>query len=212
MAIRASMSDLIAKTRLLIGDPAGATQQFTDQTVQDQLDRHRTDVRYELLTPLVTLSPTSFEYLDYYSKDGYWESDYTLLGPGYVDLTSSTTAVELLTDTAHFTFAVGSGPGQIPPVFLAGKTYDVYGASADLLEMWAALLARAFAFSADGGSFQRNQQTPALLSLANLYRRQQRVKRAQMVRTDVADAGHEDDPRRAMLGPVSANVPFITGD
>lgn len=212
MAVRGTMSDIIAKVRLMVGDPAGASQQFTDQQVQDALDRCRTDVRYELLQVQVTLSPSSIEYLDYYSRYGFWESDYQLLGPGYVALTPA--SVELLLDTAHFVFLAGSsGTGQFPPVFLAGKTYDVYAASADLLEYWAATLARAFAFSADGASFQRNQQAPALQNLAALYRRQARMRTVKMIRNDVVmENGASEDPRRLNAGPVSANVPFITGD
>jgi hypothetical protein len=206
MAVRSSMSDLIAKVRLFIGDPSGGSQQFSDQQIQDQLDRNRTDVRYEELTPLVTLSPSAIQYVDYYSRYGYWESDYTLLGPDYSTLTALT--AELLLDTAHFTFTA-SGSGQYPPVWLAGKTYDVYAASADLLEMWAALLARAFAFEQDRASYQRNQQSPALQRMAEIYRRQARPKAIHMVRDDV---NLEDDARRAALGPVSSGVRFITGD
>lgn len=211
MAVRSTMSDLIAKVRLLIGDPAGATENFHDQDVQNTLDRNRTDVRYELLHALVTLSPTSIQYLDYYSQYGYWEADAVLLGPGYVSLTPLSS--ELLLDTAHFTFASQGASGQIPPVFLAGKTYDAYGAAADLLEFWAAQLARQFAFTADGRTFNRQQQTTALMQMAALYRRQQRPKLAKMVRDDVNLAGDgAGDPRRDALGPVSAGVPFITGD
>ena len=52
MAVRASMSDLITRVRVLIGDTQAApNQQFDDQTVQDILDLSRVNVRSALLRP-----------------------------------------------------------------------------------------------------------------------------------------------------------------
>lgn len=210
MAIRASSVDAIAKLRLLIGDRASATQQFSEQQLQDALDRVRQEVRYEVLRPYATYTPTGIQYRDFYSSWGYFESDVTLLDGGYNTITPSTS--ELLLDNAHWTFALGQG--QYPPVFALGKAFDIYRAAADLLEYWAAAGAADFAFSADGGSFHPEQVAQARLKLAQMYRAKQRPIVVQMVRDDVdtaADA-HEADPRRANLGPVSKDVPFITGD
>jgi hypothetical protein len=49
MAVRSTMSSLIALVRTMIADPAGASQQFDDQAIQDRLDSSRDDIRYESL-------------------------------------------------------------------------------------------------------------------------------------------------------------------
>lgn len=76
--------------------------------------------------------------------------------------------------------------GDGPPVYLVGKTFDVYAAAADLLESWAAKVKTAYDFTADGASFSRSQQVAALLSLAGDYRRRQRSLTALQVRGDIA--------------------------
>ncbi len=62
--------------------------------------------------------------------------------------------------------------------------YDVYGAAADLLEMWAAKEKLSFDFEADGQTFRRSQKSQSLLELAREYRRQQRPQQVGMVRSD----------------------------
>src|SRR5579859_2365473 len=113
MAVRSTMSQLIAKTRLMIADPVSVSQQFDDQTIQDQLDYYRSDIWYEPLrmAPAIvnaasTNNVPSMIFADYYSDYGYWESDLTLQGnststhAAWVVLTP--VAMELLLDTAHF--------------------------------------------------------------------------------------------------------------
>lgn len=177
MTVRLSMADLIARVRLLIHDAAGAGQVFDDQAVQDALDAHRIDVRYLELEAVVTLAPTGTQYLDYYADRGAWEADETLLDGGYNTLVPDT-ADRL---TGHWTFAAS----QNPPVYIVGKSYDVYATAADLLEAWAAREKLSFDVDADGARFKRSQKAARLLELAQTYRRQQRTTIIQQVRDDV---------------------------
>lgn len=210
MAVRATMADLNAKVRLMIGDLASATQQFSEQQIQDALDRNRMDVRYEGLEAKPTFAPTGVQYLDYYSQWGYWESDVVVVNGTYATLTPA--SAELLLDTAHWTFPSGTGSGQVPPVFAVGKVFDIYATAADLLEYWAAVGSSDFDFTADGATFHASQVATARQTRAAYFRRQARPAFAKMVRSDVASHEHGDDPRRTALGPVSQDVPFITGD
>lgn len=179
MAVRASMAELIARVRTLIGDPAGASQTFDDQTLQDYLDRHQTVARYARLRPEASYGAGGVsQYLDYYADVGDWEADEQLYDGAYNPLTP-TTSDRL---TGHWTFA----SSQLPPVLIVGKFYDVYAAAADLLEAWAAREKLSFDFSADGQSLQRSQKARAILELAREYRRQQRPTSVGMVRNDVA--------------------------
>ncbi len=171
------MADLITRVRLLINDPAGASPVFSDQEVQDALDRHRSDVRYLELTPAETVAPGgAVSYLDYYADRGDWEADEALYDSTYAALAPS--ASDRL--TGHWTFAADTDP----PVYLVGKSYDVYAAAADLLEAWAAREKMAFDFDADGQGFKRSQKVQMLLAMAREYRRQQRPVSVGMVRTD----------------------------
>jgi hypothetical protein len=193
------MADLIAKARQLIGDPANASQQFDDTTIQSYLDANRMDLRYEplLIGPSIvnnanTDSQADTIFADFYSRYGYFESDVVLQAnqsnKAWVVVTP--VAMELLIDQARFqfetdVFASGTAPGQLPPVFLTGKSFDCYACSADLLEMWAATLTCNYDFSVDGRSFHRSQMLTAKLTLAQQYRKRARPKVAKMVRSDV---------------------------
>lgn len=202
MAVRSTMTDLIAKVRLMIADPAGASQQFADQDIQDKLDELRDDVWYEPLrmAPAIvnaasTNNVPSMIFADYYSDFGWWESDVTLQGnststhAAWVVLTPVN--MELLLSNAHFQFETaiftsGTFPGQYPPVWATGKSYDIYAASADLLEFWAATLAGKYDIVANGQNLKRSQLLQAKLTLASQYRMRARPRRAMMVRRDVA--------------------------
>lgn len=177
---------------------SGATV-FTDQQVQDWIDRTRTVVRYELLTPAPDIvppatgpSPAQFNWATYFSRYTDWEADEVLQGnlPGGISwqILNVLTADEL---TGRWTFDVTlptistSIPAQLPPVFITGKFYDPYLAAAYLLEMWAAQLADAFDFTSDGQTFNRSQRMRGKLEMARAYRRVAKPTIAQIVRRDL---------------------------
>lgn len=202
MPVRSSMADLIAEVRLKIADPSGGSQFFSDQQVQDHLDSTRLDLQYEALDPRPTLAPSAITWTDYYSRYGYWEADATLIWGNYTTLTPDVSDFIV----GHWTF----NAGQYPPVFIKGKTYDVWRTSADLLEMWAASFAAAYDFTADGQTFHRAQILKARLDLACQYRRKARSRTVVVARGDTQSGN--DIRRQAQIGPISAGVPFITGE
>src|SRR5258708_1041199 len=135
MAVRATMNDLISLVRTMISDPAGASQQFTDQIIQDRLDSSRDDIRYESLQMAPSIVNTtstnniaSVIFADFYSDYGYWEADVVLQGflsnAFWKVLTPLVS--DLLLNEAHWqfetsVFTTGTVPGQFPPVFATGK-------------------------------------------------------------------------------------------
>lgn len=181
MAVRSSMAALITRTRLLINDPAGASQIFDDQSIQDVLDASRLDLRNVPLTPRPTFSGSTIQYLDYYHPLGDWEDD--VVFKQYLTVTVTPSVSEPI--AGHWQFSTST----LPPIYLSGKTYDLYHAAADLLERWAAKVALNYAFSSDGQSFQRNQAQGMLLALAQKYRGQQRAGSIQLNRGDIAASG-----------------------
>lgn len=173
------MASLIARVRVLIADPEGATEQFTNQDVQDALDdgARRRDVYHASLTPEYTVaSGGAVTYLDYWADGGFWETDAVLQDGAYATLTPA--ASDYL--TGHWTFATS----QTPPVYLTGKQYDPYGAAADLLDAWMAVVKLDMDFLSMGRTFKGSQQLDLLEKLANRYRRRQWVGRSFQVRTD----------------------------
>jgi len=175
---RATLADLITRLRKLINDPAGVSQTWDDNELQDFLDANRLDVRHAALRPEATWSDGTVTYTDYYADYGNWESD-VLLEEGHGD-DLTPTASNLV--AGHWTFA-----GQDPNVYVTGKTFDLWATAADVLEAWAAKVALEFDFEADGGVYRRSQKREALLSVAAQYRRQARPRKATMVRDDVGE-------------------------
>jgi len=169
------MSKLISLVRDLIGDRAGPEQMFDDDRIENSLDIHRWDLRYIPLKPLPRRVGGEMQYLDWYG-DPYWEDDFGLFGADFAPLTP----VESDALHGHWSFTTHQ-----PAVLISGKIYDPYGAAADLLQMWAGLVATEFDVSVDGASMSRSQKRQALLDLAASYRSQQRVVIASQERDDV---------------------------
>lgn len=200
MPVRSTMAALIARERILLNDPAGASQTFTDQTIQDVLDESRLKLRYLPLQASPTYSGATVQYLDYYTPkgSGNLEDDYTL----WQYLTVAVTAVAVEPIVGHFVFAATT----LPPVYLLGKSYDIYRAAADLLERQAAMYAARFDFTSDGQSFHISQAVAQLQKLALTYRAKQRVQVARGVRDDLAVG----DSQAGNGGPI-ANDYFAKG-
>lgn len=174
---RASMSDLIALVRRMIGDPPGAEQMYSDDDIEFALDTNGTDVRYEPLTGLATYTSNGAQYLTWLSRHQNWESDAELTDSAYNTLTSSSS--EPL--RGRWTFASSQSS-----VFAAGRVYDIYAAAADLLEQWAASVSTEYDVSADGTSMSRSQKAAMLMAAAQRYRAMQNVSFAKQVRNDIA--------------------------
>jgi len=186
MAARAGMLNIIARVRLLIGDtlPAGNGQQFTDDAVQDVLDRdtNKVNVRYAPLHPVPTFALGGIiAYNEFLAQVGQWEEDAKLQGPNYATLTP------VLSDyiQGRWTFNLAP-PGQPMPVFITGQLYDVFSAGADLCDMWASIYARSWDFTSDGQSFRRSQAAEGLRAQALQLRRQARPRQVKLFRTDLA--------------------------
>jgi hypothetical protein len=99
------------------------------------------------LCPEVTLNTDGIMvYLDYYADQGDWETDVAIQDASFTVLTDMSASDYL---TGHWTWDLPA-PGKVPALFITGKYYDVYGASATLLEQWAAQWLWSYDFSADG--------------------------------------------------------------
>jgi len=198
MAVRSTMANLITRVRLLINDPSGTSQTFADQDIQDVLDASRIDVLSGATTPRPTFVTGTIQYLDYFTDLGDREDDLVL--KQFLTIVVTPSLSEPI--PGHFQFAAST----LPPVFITGKTYDVYRAAADLLERWAAKVVLAYNVNVDGQSLQRSQMAVALQTLAETYRRQSRAHSHVIMRSDV------ESPHRKLqtgLGPLT--IDYMSG-
>jgi hypothetical protein len=173
------MTALIQRVRILTNDllPANSGQIFDDQTVQDVLDASRMDVKNGRLTPRPTFNGSSLLYQDYYSELGDWEDDAVF--KQYLTVSVLPSSLEPIAGHWGFTTSV------LPPVFISGKSFDIYRAAADLLERQAAKWTLEYSFTSDGQSFQRGQAIQNLLMLAKGYRQKQRPRSFSFGRSDL---------------------------
>lgn len=179
---RASLASLISRVRLLIDDPSGAGAVFTDDEIQDALDRRRDEARYVRLRERETITPgqnggTVTTYVTFDAPVGDWETA-DLVDATYATLTPATADL----DAGRWT--TSTEPDL--PVMLTGFTHDLYGAAADLLSQRATREADSFDVSADGLTLNRSQKAAAYAARANEYRAKARTGSATLVRTDEA--------------------------
>lgn len=181
------MTDLINRVRVLIGDgnpTSGNPYQFGDQDIQDALDLKRVWVRNAVLRPAPSLTQSGvINYTDYFADMGNWEADVVLQDAAFRILSDMSTS-DYLTGQWSWTIAA---PGKIPPIFITGKFYDIYGSAADLLEKWAAFSMRAYDVTMDGTTLRRSQMAQAMLAQAKQYRKQALVHTLPMTRSDMND-------------------------
>lgn len=175
---RASLTTLIAKTRLLVDDPAGASQVFTDDQIQDALDARRDEARYHPLIEHETISAGggSTTYLTFTSLVGAWDTDTALVDSTYTTLTPATS------DLINGRWTFSTEPKM--PVMITGFTYDLYGSAGDLLAQRATLESDSFTVTADGLSLSRNEKQANYRARAEEYWAKARPRVASMIRTD----------------------------
>jgi hypothetical protein len=190
MPARSTMAALILRVRDLINDPAGTSQIWSDNQIQDVLDESRIDVINGDLRPRATFSGTTIQYLDYFSNYGSWEDGMVL--KQYLTVVVTPSAIEPI--VGHFTFSANT----FPPVFVTGKNYDIYRAAADILERWAAKWTLSYDMSVGGQTFRRGQAADALQKLAKTYRMKQRPSSIYMRRGDLTGG---KELVRDLLGP-----------
>lgn len=177
---RSSMAALITRLRRMIQDLAGASQEWTDDELQEALDVHQTVHRYLPLCQEESIAPGgAVTYKRFHAGgQGNWETDAEIVGNTYAVLTPTTS--DYL--TGRWTFA--AEPAW--PLYLSGNTYDLYGAAADALETWAARVKCEIDFASEGQNLKLSQKRAAMLELAQTYRAKQAPVTVTMTRNDMA--------------------------
>ena len=170
--MRTAMQYLVRELRRLIGDDGPAGERvWTDDELEQFLDSYRTSVVRESLLPSYPV-PTRI-----------WRSRYQHWEQGARLTIGSTDANVLVEDSLYGEWELNAE--TFGPVYVTGRTYDVYAAAADALEAWAAREKLAYDVTVDGQTLRRSQIGDRLLSLAQSYRRRARPRQAQVTRSDI---------------------------
>lgn len=179
--MRVGMIELVDQVRLLIGDSVDE-QAFSNEEIQSFLDAWRTDVFYMALTAQPSIAPGgATSYYVWSAGYGWWEASEILTDGSYNVLSAASADRQ----RGVWTFAASQTTG----VKITGAYYDIYNASADLVDAWAAKVKFEFDFSADNAEYKRSQKLAALKALSGRLRMlgaSGGVQVAQLVRQDVA--------------------------
>lgn len=164
---RATMADLIARMRVMIGDES-ASPILSDDELEDIFDQRRTDAIHAPLAYVSNVSATGVvEYHDYFGRGAGavlpWESSPTFQDSTGAALTPNTS--EPMRGFWRFTAS------QLPPVYITGAFYDLYGVAAIACEALAGRVAQEFDFGTDGHSFTRSQKHMNLIAQAREFAR-----------------------------------------
>ena len=172
---RASMASLISALRGMTNTSSGDylignTTFWTDQQLQDVLDRRRYEVREEVLQPFGNLqSDGSTSYFDYQSEFRWFEA------------TSGGTARFIIQNAAGSVIPSGWSANYEHGLItfttdqegytrqLTGYAFDVYGAAADVWRQKAGHAAEKIDFSTDNHSVKRSHVVDNCLQMANRY-------------------------------------------
>jgi len=174
MAIRSSMTDLIARVRTLIGD---SKKKVSDEDVQAFLDANSEYITLYALEPVPSQSGTTISYLTYRDKEGWaWESNSVLQDTSGTSLTPSTSYWLI----GEWTFSATHNYVQI-----SGRRFDLYGAAFDACAAYIAALSDEFDFEADKKKFYRSQTANTIMMLMASYENRRRLRPVSMGVSDV---------------------------
>ena len=171
---RASMADLISIMRTQFLDDPNALV-FDDIQIQTALDLHRLDLFQEKLDQADDVQPSRIIFWrDFYSGRNYWEADAQLQDHNFAYVTAD--VAEPLIGHWHF------NTSQIIPLYVTGKTYDMYAAAVDLLMQWKSKLKLQVDFVDASRNYQRTQRIRAIDGLIKTYRSRMRLRTIRQTR------------------------------
>lgn len=141
--VRPTMATLLARLRRMIGDVAATSEEATvwqDTDLQDILDQHAMDIDNERLAPRPAYTGGSVVYQTYLSlyRDYEQTSGGTALfslsgGSGGTVAASADYTIDY--DRGRIVFGADQAAARW---YLTGRSYDLHGAAAQVLEEWAA--------------------------------------------------------------------------
>lgn len=176
---RAGMATLISRVRTLTYAGTaeytrGTVSYWSDDHIEEVLDRHRIDlVRHKLAREVTYTGGGSVVYTRQRSAYGHLESGTALVIEDSIGDDRGTATYSADYQLGIFEFTTDQAGTAL---YLTARSYDPFGAAGELLEEWAAAEARSFDFSTDGQSFARSQKVAGLREQARLMRKRARLR------------------------------------
>jgi hypothetical protein len=113
-------------------------------------------------------------YLEYLAPQRFWEDSPVLQSGSYATLIPSTSD----NPAGRWTFATS----QLPPVFITGQRYDLWGAAIDVLQAWLGKIKLEYPFStASGHQFGRDAKVSGIQKLIGEYQRKARAPHGRLI-------------------------------
>lgn len=139
---------------------------WDDNEIQKVIDRHRIDFTHVDMLPVQSYSSGTVVYLEYRAPYQNIESGTAVFKIENVDGTISGYTMDYVRGVATFSTDQGG-----TAYYVTGRTYDLYGAAADIWRVKASHAAEMVDFSTDGHSVKRSNLASACLSMADYYGR-----------------------------------------
>jgi hypothetical protein len=172
-----------------------AVSYWTDQQLQDVMDRHVYPIRHEELLPLETYGTGgTVTYLDYQSPRRFLEttsggtSRFVIQDEGGTTVGTASYSVDYPKGLVTFT-ADTTGLSR----FLTGFSYDVNAAAADVWGQKAAHYVTAYDFSTDNHNLRRSQIIQNCLTMSKEYASGAAVYSVTMERSDTSGISRHYD-------------------
>jgi hypothetical protein len=156
----------------------GTATFWDDDQIEQVLDRHRVDIFRERLERQPTYDGSgTVVYKVHYSAYKNLEAGTALVieDSSGVDRGTATYSPDYQTGRIEFSSDVAG-----TTLYMTARSYDPFGAAAEVLEGWATSLARQFDFTTDGQSFNVSQKAQGLRDQAREMRKRARVVRKQL--------------------------------
>lgn len=189
MTVRTNMSELITKLRLYanagVSDYTIATTSYwTDQQLQDELDRTKQIANYQTMQAIPTYGVGgAVTYTEYQTGLIGWEKVPTIQNEGGTVLTAGTaTGNYAFNDNIGVITFVGDTSGKTR--YITGNIYNVELAAARIWEQKAAYYATQFDFSTDNHTIKRSPLADQCKKMAQFYYGKSGISQIEMVRSD----------------------------
>lgn len=144
----------------------GSTSYWSDEQVQQALDRHRVDVTRELLTPVEEYNGGTVVWKQYLTWRENWESGTAFFIQDSLGNTVSGTLYSMDYARGVVEFAASTGGSSY---YVTGRTYNLNAAAADIWRKKAAHYAGQFSFSTDNMRVDKGELVKNAFHMASIF-------------------------------------------
>lgn len=186
MTVRTTMIEMISRLRNMAQTgtsdyTVASTAYWSDEQLQDALDRNRQYINFEPLSPITTrIAGGSVEYKRYESIRNNWEEDFTVQ-----DSVGNSIGGTLYIENAEEGFITFDTDQAGSARVITGYTYDMNKSASEVWRSKASHYSMQYDFSTDNHSIKRSQLAEQALKMAAYYESRAGLTPVVMWRPDV---------------------------